>query len=100
MTEIAGKRPRRRARYEVEPLERISKTLREHYVKRRAYYSVDPPSSFDSNLYRIFSAELNHRWRPLATQFLRRVNREVCRTVAQGTGVHLYTINQILKQMI
>src|SRR5205814_5932501 len=37
MTDIAGKRPRSRSRYEVEPLERISKTLREHYVKRRAY---------------------------------------------------------------
>jgi hypothetical protein len=31
---------------------------------------------------------------------MRRVCREVCQTVAQGTGIHLYTINHILKEMI
>jgi hypothetical protein len=100
MTEIAGKRPQRRARSEVDPLNRLQKTLLEHYTRKRTYYAIHRPSSYDSNLYRIFSAELNHRWRPTASSFLRSVCTEVCRTVAQGTGVHLYTINHILKEMI
>ncbi len=100
MTDIAGKRPSRRPRREVEPLERLQKTLREHYARKRAYYSIDKPTSYDSNLYRIFSPEVNHRVRPLASQFMRGIHSEVCETVAQGTGVHLYTISHILKEMI
>ena len=100
MTEIAGKRPQKRPRREVDPLDRIQKTLREHYARKRSYYSIDRPASYDSNLYRIFSAETNHRWRPTAAGFLKKVCPELCKTVAQGTGVHLYTVNHIVKEMI
>jgi hypothetical protein len=100
MTQIAGKRPPKLPRREVDPLERIQKTLRQHYERKRAYYSIDRPTSFDSNLYRIFSTETDHRLRPLAAHFLRRIQKEICKTVAQGTGVHLYTINHIAKEMI
>jgi hypothetical protein len=100
MTGLAGKRARRQPRREVEPLERISTTLCDHYIWKRKYYSIDRPPSYDSNLYRIFSAELNHQYRPLASQFLRRIHTDVCRTVALGTGVHLYTVSRILKEMI
>jgi hypothetical protein len=78
----------------------LQTTLREHYARKRAYYAIDRPASYDSSLYRIFTAETNHRWRPTAAQFLRRVGRDVCRSVGQGTGVHLYTINNLLKEMI
>jgi hypothetical protein len=100
MTQIAGKRPPKLARREVDPLGRLEKTLREHYDRKRAYYSIGRPASFDSNLYRIFTAETDHRRRPLAAQFLRGIRKEICRTVAQGTGVHLYTINHIAREMI
>jgi len=100
MTDIAGRRPPHRPRREVESLPRISKTLREHYDRKRSYYSIDRPSSYDSSLYRIFSVETNHKYRPLASKFLRRVCNEVCKSVAQGTGVHLYTVNHILREMI
>jgi hypothetical protein len=100
MNQIAGKRPAKLARREVDPLRLLEKTLREHYERKRAYYSMDRPASFDSNLYRIFAAETDHRRRPLAAPFLRRIREEMCRTVAQGTGVHLYTINHIAREMI
>src|SRR5262245_41180432 len=100
MSEIPGKRPPRRPRLEVDPLHRLKKTLRDHYIQKRTYYAIHRPASYDSNLFRIFTPELNHGWRPPASQFMRRVCREVCQTVAQGTGIHLYTINHILKEMI
>jgi hypothetical protein len=100
MTSLAGKRPRKQPRHEVEPLERISITLCDHYIWKRKYYSINRPPSYDSNLYRIFSAELDYQHRPMASQFLRHIRKEVSRTVAQGTGVHLYTVNYILKEII
>ncbi len=100
MTEIAGTKPPRRSRREMEPLHRLQKTLRRHYEEKRSYYIIDRFTSHDSNLYRIFTPDTDHRSRPLASQFLRRVASEICKTVAHGTGVHLYTINHIFREMI
>jgi hypothetical protein len=100
MLELAGKSPRRLARRQVEALPTLKRTLREHYRRKRAYYTIHWPASYERNLYRVFSAEPRHRLDPSAAQFLRHVRREICEIVAQGTGVHLYTINHIVRHMI
>lgn len=85
---------------EIDPLRRLTKTLGEHYQRKRAYYAIDWPAGYDSNLYRIFSRDPRHRSYPTAAKFLRRVCNEVCRVVALGTGIHHFTINYIMKEMI
>ena len=100
MSELAGKSPMRLARREVEALPSLKKTLREHYRRKRAYYTIHWPESYERNLYRVFSAEPRHRSNPGAAQFLRHIRREICEIVSQVTGVHLYTINHIVKHMI
>lgn len=100
MNGLAGRTPRRTARREVDALPTLKKTLREHYQKKRAYYTIHWPASYERNLYRVFSAEPRHYHFPSAAQFLRRVRREVCDVVAQGTGVHHYTINHIVRHMV
>jgi hypothetical protein len=100
MGDLAGKSPRRLGRRHVEALPTLKKTLREHYKRKRAYYTIHWPASYERNLYRVFSSETRHRGNPSAAQFLRRVRRDVCETVARGTGIHLYTINHIVKHMI
>ena len=100
MSDLAGKSPMRLARREVEALPSLKKTLREHYRRKRAYYTIHWPASYERNLYRVFSAKPRHRSNPSAAQFLRHFRREICEIVAQGTGVHLYTINHIVKHMI
>ncbi len=100
MRDLAGKSPKRLARREVDPLETLKKTLREHYRRKRAYYTIHWPASYERNLYRVFSEEPRHRSYPSAAQFLRRIRGEICEIVARVTGVHHYTINHILKHMI
>jgi hypothetical protein len=100
MSDLAGKSPMRLAPREIEALPSLKKTLREYYRRKRAYYTIHWPASYERNLYRVFSAEPRHRSNPSAAQFLRHIRREICEIVAQGTGVHLYTINHIVKQMI
>ncbi len=85
---------------EVEPLQKLKKTLRDHYRRKRAYYAIDWPASYDQNLYRIFSVQSKRRASITAAGFLRQKRRDISRLVAQGTGVHHYTINHILKDMI
>ena len=96
---VFGARPKP-AKRRVDSLESLKTTLREHYRKKRAYYTVHWPASYDRNLYRIFSAEPRHTSLPSAAQFLRRFRTDICGIVARGTGMHLYTINNIMRRMI
>src|SRR5437764_7093167 len=52
------------------------------------------------DLRRLFSDERRFKSRPSAASFLRRAGRELVQTVASGTGVHQYTLSQLLSNMI
>jgi hypothetical protein len=100
MRRMAERKPPRKPRRFVEPLSYLKKTLREHYRRKRAYYTIHWPASYDSNLYRIFSPDSRHHHSGNAAQFLRHIRRDLAAVVARGTGVHLYTINHIVRHMI
>jgi hypothetical protein len=100
MTEVANETPKNRLRVKVEPLSETSLTLREHYDRKRAYYAFEWPADYDRDLQRIFSQESRYALRPSAASFLRAHRGELCAAVADGTGVHQYTINHLLQDMI
>ena len=100
MGEIAGVSPKNRLRSKVEPLSQVNRTLREHYERKRQYYAFEWPAFYDRDLRRIFSQEARHAARPTAASFLRRIGRDLCQLVAEETGVHQYTINHLLQDMI
>lgn len=100
MQELAGKRPPVNGREEVEPLSRITKTLREHYRRKRHHYSFQWPAYYDRDLKRTFSAEARHAAHQSAVSLLKRHRRELRHLVADVTGVHHYTVDQLLKSMI
>jgi hypothetical protein len=99
MTSLAGRKPARLNHREVEPLAALKRTLREHYRQKRAYYTIHWPASYERNLYRVFSTD-PPRNRTSAAQFLRHYRAEISDIVARGTGVHLYTVNHVVKHMI
>jgi hypothetical protein len=100
MDAIAGRRPIVKRRVKVAPLAELNLTLREHYERKREYYVFELPDVYDSDLRRIFSDEGRHTSRPTAVSFLRRLRPELRNAVAEGTGVHHYTIDQLLKNII
>jgi hypothetical protein len=100
MSGLIGKMPPRLNIREVEPLSKLDKTLRDHYRKKRAYYTIHWPASYERNLYRVFSADSRRQSYPSAAQFLRHHRDEISHIVARGTGVHHYTVNHIVKHMI
>jgi len=51
-------------------------------------------------LLRIFSDDPRHKSKMSAASFIRSVRREVRQIVAEGTGVHQYTIDHVLQNMI
>ena len=100
MKDLAFKPATHNSQRQVDSLPRLKTTLREHYHKKREYYTIHRPVSYERNLYRLFSAEPRHESFPSAAQFLRRNRREISGVVANGTGVHHYTINNLMRRMI
>jgi hypothetical protein len=100
MRELAGRRPVAPTLREVGPLRRMRHTLREHYEQKRAYYAWTWPANYDQDLRRIFSDDPKDATAPPATQFLRRVRAQLRTRIADGTGVHAYAVDQLLRQMI
>jgi hypothetical protein len=100
MTGLIGRPPARMLPRKVDPLSMVKKTLREHYRRKRAYYTIHWPASYERNLYRVFSANPRSRTAISAAQFLRHYRSEISDLVARGTGVHPYTVNHTVKHMI
>ncbi len=100
IAEIAGTKPQNTRRNKVEPLSEIKLTLREHYGLKCRHYAFEWPASYDRNLRRVFSQGRGHADGPSAATFLRYLGRELTQVVAEETGVHAYTINQLLQDMI
>jgi hypothetical protein len=98
--ELAGKPPGNEARDTVDDLSELTTTLGEHYSSKRNHYAFLWPPDYDRDLLRIFSPEPRHKSLPSAVSFLRRLRRELCNEVAEGTGVHNYAIDQMLTQMM
>jgi hypothetical protein len=100
MRELSGKPPINSDRTEVEPLRRVRRTLGEHYAEKRQYFAWDWPDNYDQDLRRIFSDDPKDADAPTATRFLRRMRAHLRTRIADGTGVHAYAVDQLLRKMI
>ena len=100
MREIRGVPPPLPDRTEVEPLHAITRTLRKHYAEKRAHFAWQWEENYDVGLRRIFSDDPEGAPGPRAARFLRRSRALIRTRIAEGTGVHAYAVDQLLRQMI
>jgi hypothetical protein len=100
MHEIAGQPAPVRTRLQVYPLADMKMTLRQHYRKKRAHYGVEWDDYYDRDLARIFSNDRRHAGKPTAAGFLRGIRREIRERIAEWTGAHIYTVDQVLQDLI
>ena len=100
MREIASQPPSNPNKTEVEPLRKLRRTLGQHYEEKRQYFAWDWPANYDQDLRRIFSDDPKDVDAPPATRFLRRMRSHLRTRIADGTGVHAYAVDQLLRQMI
>jgi Putative zinc-binding metallo-peptidase len=100
MRELARTRPLVNSRRKVDPLERLKKTLGEHYRQKREHYGLDHPDFYESDLRNLFSDGPQYAKNMSAASFVRRIRREVRSTVASFTDSYQYTIDQLLSKII
>ncbi|HKQ63137.1 MAG TPA: putative zinc-binding metallopeptidase [Candidatus Polarisedimenticolaceae bacterium] len=100
MQEIGGRTPPVTSRARVDPLEELTLTLRSYYRRKRERYAAEWSGRYDRELRRLFSDDPPRNGRPTAAAFLRSLRGEVRGTVAEWTGAHTYTVDQVLRAMI
>jgi hypothetical protein len=89
-----------RSRQQVDPLHKITRTLREYYEEKQRLYRVSSPDLYDRDLTRLFSDDPKHRPYELASKFLRRNRAEIRRLVSRWTGEYQFTLEQVLNDMM
>ena len=99
MGEIARQPPVVDKRRMVDPLNRIRRTLRQHYKRKAEHYALDYPDFYDRDLRRLFPQPPEDARTVPASRFINRIRKDVRRTVAAWTGVYQYTIDQVLAEM-
>jgi hypothetical protein len=100
IAEIGTREPPVRTRRRVDPLSALEKTLRDHYREKRERYGLDYPNVYDRDLRRLFSDAPQFKGNLSAARFVRRVRRDVRRTVARWTNEYQYTIKQVLDDIV
>lgn len=98
MAEVSSEKPPIKTRQHVDPLRSLNETLRSHYKRKRAHYAVDDANIYDQDLKRLFTN--GNSAGPSAAAFLRKIRPSLRKAVAHWTGQYLYTIDQILGEMI
>jgi hypothetical protein len=74
--------------------------LQDHYKKKREHFAWNWPANYDQDLRRIFSDDPSSVGALPATRFLRSMRHQLRTRIAEGTGVHAYAVDQLLRQMI
>jgi hypothetical protein len=97
---ISGKPSKNWRREKVEPLRQIKMTLGEYYRRKKEQYAIEYPAYYDRDLLNIFSREKRYASRQTAVSFLRYYRTEVRRLVAEGTGVHAYSIDHVYRTIM
>jgi hypothetical protein len=97
---VQNRPPLVRSRALVDPAARSPLTLAEYYEKKRERYGAEWPDLYDRDLRRLFSDEPRYAHRPAAAAFLRGLRGDIRTTVSDWTGVHPYSIDQVLQDMI
>ena len=100
MRGLATAAPKVTAIREVDPLNTLEETLRDHYRNKREHYGLDSPDFYESDLRNLFSDDPRYAGRISAARFLRRIRREVRTTVASFTDSYQYTIDKLIDKVI
>jgi len=98
MRSLAGRTPKIRSRQRIEPVDRLRRTLREHYAEKRDRFTLTS-NIYDGDLLRIFS-DASDRSGISAARFLRENRVKLRQMVARGTGKHEYALDIVLRDML
>jgi len=100
MEELASQKAKVSNRIRIDPIRKLTVTLKEHYREKRMRLGLSHPNFYDRDLQRIFSADTTDERNMTAARFLRKIRMKVRREVAHWTGEYQYTIDSVISDII
>jgi hypothetical protein len=100
ISSVRGARPPVRNRIRIEPLDRNTRTLAEHYRRKLARNQQYRRGLTDELLKKVFSSEKTRRRAGRAAALLRAEKLPLVAAVARDMGMERYNIHQILRMLI
>jgi hypothetical protein len=97
---VRGQRPPVRNRIRIEPLDRNTSTLAQHYRRKLRHNRLIRRGLADELLRRAFSHERARRNTPRAAAVLRAHSRPLIAVVARALGAERYSVEQVLRMLI
>lgn len=99
MEDISGTKPVLTRRTTMDPLNKLTSTLREHYSKKIDRYGGGRPTVFDRNLQRIFLKKTSIEDGLSALAFIRKNRVAIRQSVSELTGEHQANIEIVLNDI-
>lgn len=100
MTGLRGERPIVVNRELIEPLRENSRTLGEHYRRKRARYELDSADAYDLRLKRVFGPRRKGERRTSASAFLRQCRPQLERLLMRRSRLHPYLVHHVIRTVI
>jgi hypothetical protein len=100
MSSVRGEAPPVRNRTRIEPIDRNTRTLADHYRRKLARHRHYRRGLADELLRKIFSVDRPSPRSPRACTFLRAVKPRILVRIAREAGVELYTVQQIHRMVV
>lgn len=97
MHDIRGERPIVINRELIEPLSDNTRTLAEHYERKRARYEFDTPDAYDLRLKRVFGNARKGRRRVRASTFIRQSRPQIERLLMRRSRLTPYLVHHVLR---
>ncbi len=97
MGEIRGERPLVDNRDYVEPIAENTRTLAEHYRRKRARYRLDTPDAYDLRLKRIFGNRRKGKRELRASTFVRECRPQLERLLLRRSRLYPYLVHHVLR---
>ena len=100
MAEIKQKKPSLRNKRITDPVNKIHKTLQQHYNDKIKRYVSDNPRFFNQELLWLFPEGKNKTGNEKASKYIRRSRNELIDVVSRWTSEYKYRVNEVLDEMI
>ncbi|MGB0453142.1 MAG: putative zinc-binding metallopeptidase [Bacteriovoracaceae bacterium] len=100
MDELFAEKPMMNSRRRIDTQKSLTKTLKQHYQEKKAYYGLDHADIYDGHLLKLFTNIPDKCLRMKASTFIRRVRKDTRRSLAPWTGAYQYTISQFIDEII
>jgi len=100
MSELVDMKPAINTKRKIDVQSTLKIKLKDHFDEKVSHYGIDYQDVYDVHLLKLFTTNPDLALNLKASTFIRKIKKDVRKSVSPWTGAYQYTINEILQQII